>query len=70
MTLKNSSKNNTNLKSIELESEVGNPTSDRIWLSSPHMSGDEQKYVQEAFETNWIAPLGQNVDGFEKDVVE
>lgn len=41
---------------------------DRIWLSSPHMGGTEQKYVQEAFDTNWIAPLGPNVNGFEKDL--
>ncbi|SHM61704.1 DegT/DnrJ/EryC1/StrS family aminotransferase [Flavobacterium saccharophilum] len=40
----------------------------KIWLSSPHMGGTEQKYVQEAFETNWIAPLGPNVNGFEKDL--
>lgn len=42
----------------------------KIWLSSPHMSGNEQKYVQEAFDTNWVAPLGPNVDGFEKDLQE
>lgn len=40
----------------------------RIYLSSPHMSGNEQKYIKEAFETNWIAPLGPNVDAFEKDI--
>ena len=40
----------------------------KIWLSSPHMSGNEQKYIQEAFDTNWIAPLGPNVDGFEDDL--
>lgn len=40
----------------------------KIWLSSPHMSGNEMKYIQEAFEGNWIAPLGPNVDGFEKDL--
>ena len=40
----------------------------KIWLSSPHMGGTEQKYIQEAFEANWIAPLGPNVDGFEKDL--
>lgn len=40
----------------------------KIWLSSPHMGGNEQKYVQEAFENNWVAPLGPNVDGFEKDI--
>jgi dTDP-4-amino-4,6-dideoxygalactose transaminase len=40
----------------------------KIWLSSPHMGGNEQKYVQEAFDTNWIAPLGPNVNGMEKDL--
>ncbi len=40
----------------------------KIWLSSPHMGGTEQKYVNEAFDTNWIAPLGPNVNGFEKDL--
>ncbi len=41
---------------------------DKIWLSSPHMGGKEQEFVQEAFNTNWIAPLGPNVTGFEKDL--
>lgn len=40
----------------------------KIWLSSPHMGGNEQKFVQEAFDTNWIAPLGPNVNGFEQDL--
>ena len=40
----------------------------KIWLSSPHMGGSEQTYVQEAFDTNWIAPLGPNVNGFENDL--
>lgn len=40
----------------------------KIWLSSPHMGGTEQKYIQEAFDTNWVAPLGPNVTGFEKDL--
>ncbi|WP_423149293.1 DegT/DnrJ/EryC1/StrS family aminotransferase [Rubrolithibacter danxiaensis] len=40
----------------------------KIWLSSPHMGGKEFNYVQNAFETNWIAPLGPNVDGFEQDL--
>ena len=40
----------------------------KIWLSSPHMGGTEQKYVQEAFDTNWVAPLGPNVNGFEQDL--
>ena len=41
----------------------------KIWLSSPHMGGNEQKYVKEAFDTNWVAPLGPNVNGFEQDLV-
>jgi pyridoxal phosphate-dependent aminotransferase EpsN len=40
----------------------------RIHLSSPHMSGNEQIYIQEAFNTNWIAPLGPNIDAFEKEL--
>jgi dTDP-4-amino-4,6-dideoxygalactose transaminase len=40
----------------------------KIWLSSPHMGGTEQKFVKEAFDTNWVAPLGANVDGFESDL--
>ena len=40
----------------------------RIWLSSPHMGGNEQKYIQDAFAENWVAPLGPNVNGFEKDL--
>jgi len=40
----------------------------KIYLSPPHMGGTEQKYVTEAFDTNWIAPLGPNVDNFEKDL--
>jgi len=42
----------------------------RIYLASPHMSGDEQKYIQEAFEQNWIAPLGPNVDAFENTLAD
>lgn len=40
----------------------------KIWLSSPHMGGKEEVYVKEAFDTNWIAPLGPHVDGFENDL--
>lgn len=40
----------------------------KIWLSSPHMGGNEQKYVEEAFDENWIAPLGPNVNGLENDL--
>ncbi|AXF55255.1 DegT/DnrJ/EryC1/StrS family aminotransferase [Salicibibacter kimchii] len=43
---------------------------DRIFLSAPHMSGNEQKYIQEAFDLNWIAPLGNNVQAFEKALAE
>ena len=41
---------------------------EKIWLSSPHMGGTEQSYVNEAFAENWIAPLGPNVNGFEQDI--
>ena len=40
----------------------------KIWLSSPHIGSSELRYVQEAFETNWIAPLGPHVNGFEEDI--
>ncbi|WP_426350449.1 DegT/DnrJ/EryC1/StrS family aminotransferase [Alloiococcus sp. CFN-8] len=44
--------------------------SEKIWLSSPHMSdeGYEMEYIKEAFDTNWIAPLGTNVNMFEKEL--
>lgn len=42
----------------------------RIYLASPHMGGLEEVFVKEAFDTNWIAPLGANVDGFEKELSE
>ncbi len=41
---------------------------EKIWLSSPHMGGTEQKYVNEAFDTNWVAPKGPNLDAFEKEL--
>lgn len=40
----------------------------RIWLSSPHMGGEELDFIREAFDTNWIAPLGPHVNNFEKDL--
>ena len=45
---------------------------EKIWLSSPHMSdeGYEKRYIEEAFEANWIAPLGPNVDFFEKELAD
>lgn len=44
----------------------------KIYLSTPHMSdeGYEMEYIKEAFDTNWIAPLGANVDGFEAELAE
>lgn len=42
--------------------------SEKIWLSSPHMGGNELKYIHEAFEANWVAPLGPNVNAFEQDL--
>lgn len=47
-------------------------TNKKIWLAKPHMSkeGFEQQYVQEAFDTNWLAPLGPNVNHFEKEIAE
>ena len=55
----------THVKYINL---IQKPALDRIYLSSPHMGGQEIDFVQEAFDTNWIAPLGANVNGFEKDL--
>ncbi len=43
-------------------------TQKRIFLCLAHMSGQEMKFIQEAFDTNWVVPLGPNVNGFEKDL--
>jgi dTDP-4-amino-4,6-dideoxygalactose transaminase len=43
-------------------------TSKRIYLSSPHMSGGEMKYIDQAFAQNWVSPLGPNVDAFEESL--
>lgn len=40
----------------------------RIWLSLAHMGGREQEFIQEAFDTNWVVPMGPNVDAFERDL--
>ena len=40
----------------------------KIWLSSPNMGGTEEEFVKEAFNKNWIAPIGPNIDAFEKDI--
>ena len=42
----------------------------RIYLSSPTMHGDEQRFVKEAFDTNWVAPLGPNVNTFEQEMAQ
>ena len=42
----------------------------RIYLSSPTIHGEEQEFVQEAFDTNWVAPLGPNVNEFEKELAK
>lgn len=46
------------------------PFETRLWLSSPTMHGDEQKYVQEAFDTNWVSTVGENLDELEHQVAE
>jgi len=43
---------------------------DKIWLSSPHMGGSEETFVKEAFDTNWVAPLGPNVNNFEYAIAD
>ena len=60
---------NNRQKAINLNSPNHKP---RIYLSSPHMSdeGYEMAFIKEAFDTNWIAPLGPNVDGFEREFAE
>lgn len=45
-------------------------TFEKIWLSSPHMGHSEEKFVKDAFDTNWIAPIGPALTGFEKDLEE
>lgn len=42
----------------------------KIWISSPHMGGKEMNYIQKAFDTNWIAPLGENINEFERNLKE
>jgi pyridoxal phosphate-dependent aminotransferase EpsN len=42
----------------------------KIYLSSPHMGGQERDFVAQAFDSNWLAPLGPNVDGFERELCE
>jgi len=54
-------------KLLSINSKL-NTMNNKIWLSLAHMSGREQDFIKEAFDTNWVVPLGPNVDGFEKDL--
>jgi len=60
----------SNLQYLNNQINTNQKKQDRVFLSSPHMSdeGYEMQFVQEAFDTNWIAPLGKNVDEFEKEL--
>jgi dTDP-4-amino-4,6-dideoxygalactose transaminase len=49
---------------------MGSRVPSRIYLSSPHMSGAERAYVDQAFDSNWVAPLGPHVDAFEREFCE
>ena len=55
-------------KKLYLQYKIKPMNNPKIWLSSPHMGGTEQKYIQEAFDANWVAPLGPNVNGLEQDL--
>jgi dTDP-4-amino-4,6-dideoxygalactose transaminase len=55
-------------KKLYLQYKIKPMNNPKIWLSSPHMGGTEQKYIQEAFDANWVAPLGPNVIGLEQDL--
>lgn len=48
----------------------GHVKKNKLWLSPPHLNGEEIKYIQEAIATNWVAPLGPNVDAFEKEICD
>ncbi|HNF79813.1 MAG TPA: aminotransferase class I/II-fold pyridoxal phosphate-dependent enzyme, partial [Cyclobacteriaceae bacterium] len=43
-------------------------TQERIWLSSPHMGGEELPFIEEAFQANWISPVGPHITAFEKEL--
>ena len=49
---------------------MNKPSSNRIFLSPPHMTGEELQLVEDAFESNYIAPLGPMVDAFEREFAE
>ena len=66
----NNISNHIDTESRETRKDIVLPTRhyNKIWLSSPHMGENEMKYLSSAFESNWIAPLGPCVDGFENDI--
>ncbi len=49
---------------------MGSSLNKKIYLSPPHLNGEEIKYIQNAIDSNWVAPLGPHVDAFEKEVSE
>ena len=59
-----------NKEVLEKSKEESNKENKRIYLASPHMGKLEQVFVKEAFDTNWVAPLGPNVNNFEKEIAE
>ena len=69
---KSISKNRHNIKKYAVNEAIENNMSERILLSSPHMSdeGYELEYINDAFKKNWIAPLGENVTEFEKAIAK
>ena len=46
------------------------PFTSKVWLSSPTMHGDEQRWVDEAIQTNWVSTVGANIDAVEKEIAE
>mgnify|MGYP006286498073 CR=1 FL=1 len=61
--------NKTNNRNSQTSPEILNNNT-RIYLSSPHLSGNEQKYIEQAFTDNWIAPLGPHVDHLESELAQ
>ena len=56
------------VKQIRKKKEASKMINEKIWLATPTMHGEEMQFVQEAFDKNWVAPLGFNVDGFENEM--
>ncbi len=58
------------LTALDPLTDTATATHERIYLSPPHVGQAERRYVQEAFDTNWIAPVGPHVDAFERELAE